>query len=723
MFRSLSLATIVFALPLLAQGPARAPAARRSTDWLVSTVAEPARVVRHDTRHEIELTNGLISRVWRISPDAATVALDNLVTGQSLIRGVKPEAIIEIDGVRHPVGGLAGQPDYAYLRREWLDSMTADPSAFHFTGASSGRATARFAWGRVRRAGRNDWPPRGVSLTLSFESHAPALRGIVVLVHYEMYDGIPLLSKWIEVRNGTARPIVVTSFVSEVLAVVEFDSQVENPGAGGNPHLQVETDYSFIATRQGSNVSTVARWVPDPQYTTQVNYRLEAPVMLEVRPPLGPDASIAPGARFETFRTFELVHDTMDRERRGLATRRMYRTLAPWATENPIFMHVRSAEPDAVRRAIDQCADVGFEMVILTFGSGFNFESDDPAYLASMKALVEYGRSKGVELGGYSLLASRTISPADDVINPKTGTTGGAIFGNAPCLGSRWAEAYFRRLRHFIDVTGMRVLEHDGSYPGDVCASTTHPGHRGLEDSQWTQWTVIADFYQWCRERGVYLNVPDWYFLEGANKTAMGYREVNWSLPRERQFVLGRQNIYDGTWEKTPSMGWMFVPLVEYHGGGAAATLEPLSEHLDAYEQHLSQNLLAGVQAAYRGPRLYDTPAVRDMVKRWVDVYKAHRDILESDIIHVRRPDGRAVDVILHVNPALKEKALAVIHNPLDRPVTTDIRLPVYYAGIETAARMREKDGPARPVTVDRQYVVTVTVTVPARGLTWLTFE
>jgi hypothetical protein len=41
----------------------------------------------------------------------------------------------------------------------------------------------------------------------------------------------------------------------------------------------------------------------------------------------------------------------------------------------------------------------------------------------------------------------------------------------------------------------------------------------------------------------------------------MGYREVNWSLPRDRQIVLGRQNIYDGTWGKTSSMGWMFVPL------------------------------------------------------------------------------------------------------------------------------------------------------------------
>ena len=75
-------------------------------------------------------------------------------------------------------------------------------------------------------------------------------------------------------------------------------------------------------------------------------------------------------------------------------------------------------------------------------------------------------------------------------------------------------------------------------------------------------------FYEWCRGEGVYLNMPDWYFLNGGSKTGMGYRETNWSLPREYQEIIERQNIFDGTWEKTPSMGWMFVPLTEYQGGG-----------------------------------------------------------------------------------------------------------------------------------------------------------
>ena len=401
--------------------------------------------------------------------------------------------------------------------------------------------------------------------------------------------------------NQSQRAIRLERFTSEILAAVEYESFVETPHQWTYPNLHVETDYAMHGMNAVSANGAV-RWVPDPLYKSQVNYKRKTPNLLQCTPPRGPDVAIAPGAVFESFRTFELVHDSTDRERRGLALRRMYRTIAPWATENPILMHVRRAEPDAVRLAIDQAAEVGFEMVIMTFGSGFNFENVDPKYLEQIRELVDYAHSKGVELGGYSLLASRRISDEHDVIHPETGKTGGAIFGNSPCLHSTWGRQYFEKLETFMKETGVDILEHDGSYPGDFCASTKHPGHRGLDDSQWLQWKRITDFYKFCRARGVYLNVPDWYFLSGSNKTGMGYREVNWSLPRERQIIHARQNIFDGTWTKTPSMGWMFVPLVQYHGGGKAATLEPLSENLDAYEAHLAYNFGFGVQACYRGP-------------------------------------------------------------------------------------------------------------------------
>jgi hypothetical protein len=237
------------------------------------------------------------------------------------------------------------------------------------------------------------------------------------------------------------------------------------------------------------------------------------------------------------------------------------------------------------------------------------------------------------------------------------------------------------------------------------------------------QWKAITGLYEWCRANGVYLNIPDWYFLTGGTKTGMGYREDNWSLPRAYQEIIERQNIFDGTWEKTPSMGWMFVPLTEYQGGGAAATIEPLKDHLAHYEQRLANLFGAGVIACYRGPRLYDTDETKAVVKRWVDFYKKHREVLNADLLHLRRPDGRDLDYLLHVNPSGKEKGLLMVYNPLEQEVVRTLRIPLYYTGKTVTASVSERDGTARTFKLDREYNIELPVNVPARGVTWFVVE
>ena len=401
----------------------------------------------------------------------------------------------------------------------------------------------------------------------------------------------------------------------------------------------------------------------------------------------------------------------------------MYRTVAPQVTENPILMHVRNAEPDAVRLAIDQCAEVGFEMVIMTFGSGFNIESEDPEYIATMKELTDYAHRKGIQLGGYTLMcASRNVGENFNCIDPDTGQPG-SKFGQSACLASRWADGYFQRVLNFMDATGMDVIETDGPYHGDVCAATTHEHHNGLADSQLRQWEACVSFYHECRARGIYINSPDRYYLNGSNKCGMGYRETNFSLPRERQILIARQNIYDGTFEKTPSMGWMFVPLVEYHGGGEAATFEPLCDHLDDYESHLAQNFGSGVIACYRGPRLFDTEETKVVVKKWVDFYKKYRPILDSDLIHVRRPDGRSIDCVLHANAQISPCGLAMLYNPTRRVQQGTLKLPLYYTGLSEIAKIREGEGEPKRYTIDRDYNVEIPIKMEAKSVRYLVIE
>ncbi|MEX2185717.1 MAG: hypothetical protein WD875_02940 [Pirellulales bacterium] len=691
-------------------------------DWLLDAAAAKAIVSASDD--ELVLTNGLVRRVIRLKPNAATIALDNLMTGASMLRAVEPEATVTLGGKQYAVGGLIGQPDRAYLSPGWTSLLKADPKSFQLVSHRIGKPIAPFAWKRKRHAANLPWPPPGVAVDLVFRGPDESTRGITVTVHYELYDGLPVIGKWISIANAQDRPIRLDRFESDRLAAVEGESAVDDrpESVWRVPDVDVLSDYMF----KGMDAATsnrVAVWEADPAYPTQVHYNKLTPCLLVVRPPVGPGLEIEPGGTTTSFRSYLVIHDSTERERKGLTLRRAMRGLAPWITENPLMMHVRSADSRVFRAAVDQCAAVGFEMIIYTFGSGLDMENEDPAYIAKVREDVDYAHVKGIEVGGYSLFSSRRIDDDNDVINPATGKTGGAIFGQAPCFGSQWGQNYHRKIKAFIAGTGLDLLEHDGPYPGDVCASTKHPGHRGMDDSQWVNWRMSADLYSWCRERGVYVNQPDFYFLAGGSKTGMGYRESNWSLPREQQLIHARQHIFDGTWTKPQTSGWMFVPLTEYHGGGPAATLEPLGEHLPDFEAHLANTLGAGVQACWRGPRLYDSDETRALVKRWVDWFKKYRDILESDVIHARRADGRDVDYMVLVNPRLSMRALAMIHNPLDVAAERDVVLPLYYAGLEGIASVREQQGPPRRIELDSRQRAVVHVKIPPHGRTWLVVE
>jgi hypothetical protein len=913
---------LVLALALATVPAIAAPA----HDWLVDPAPFVSKVSEDAAKRELTLENGLVRRVIRLTPNAATVDYKNLVSGEQMLRATGPEAKITLDGVEYAIGGLEGQPCLNFLKPAWIDALRTNPEAYRFSSWREEPVAARFPWKKRPEWLAKDypWPAPGKTVTLGFippaaaaklagkllfedrlvgkpdpswqirvsplhprssfnnegkageiytppetavyaerpwpkdavsaevtvdagddtltnvwgpglalvtpsgkvafvlrpnqarcdingeplgpvldrakavtlrvriegktalceasqdgrkwtnigsaslpatptairvgrvgrggegkddpawaennkdklvrchvsrvaifgaepeGTPAPAREGLpMILVHYTIYDGLPLIEKWITIRNTTAKPVRVDRTIVETLKIAENESSTEQNPRWESSNLYVETDYAFMnMTGKGANQHSV-RFKPDRSYGTQINYELKTPCLLEVEPEFGPGVDLAPGAEMTSIRAFELFRDSDERERRGLAQRRMYRTIAPWSQENPVMVHLISNNPDAIRKIVDQGAEVGVEMIILSFGSGMNMESTDPAYQAKYKEVADYARGKGIVIGSYSLLASRGAGTGADNCR---GPGNRVRYGVMPCLGAKWGQDYLKQMRDFLTNTGFAILEHDGSYPGDTCAAADHPFHKGLADSQWVQFQAIADLYKWCRANGIYLNIPDWYYLNGASKCAMNYKENNWSLPRAEQEIIERQNIYDGTWEKTSSMGWMFVPLTQYHGGGAAATIEPLCEHLDHYETRLANLFGAGVQACYRGPRIYDTDQTKELVKKWISFYKAHREVLDADLVHLRRPDGRDWDGFVHVNPQGKEKALAFFYNPLEEDIEREIRVPLHYAGLSGTALLSVNSGKAEPVTLDAAKFYTAKVRIPARGRTWLIF-
>ncbi|MBK8282968.1 MAG: alpha-galactosidase [Saprospiraceae bacterium] len=686
-------------------------------DYLIYPVSQKASV--NVEGKDLILNNGLVKRVFRLSPNVACTDYTNLINGQQLLRSVEPEARIIIDGKQYEVGGLRGQKEKAYLLPEWVDKMLIGQEDFIYSTYTVSDLTPFINW-KCTTWAMNKKQATGKRVIFEYISPLKSLSGIIVKVMYELYDGIPLIVKSVGVENRSTSTFKLNRVVNEVLGLVEEESAVVgSPEEMKKQHgIYVETNYAFNNAMRYDISDQTTHWKTDSTYTSQVNYNFQTPCLLEVYPEKAPGIDLNPGEQFSSVRTHELLMDSYDRQRRGLAIKKMYSTIAPWTTQNPIFMHLVSKTDEQVRTAIDQCVATGYEAVILSFGSHLNMEDNSEGNISRWKILADYAHQKNILLGGYSLFSSRRISDEDDVIDARTGKPGGAFFGHAPCFGSKWGLNYRDKIKYFFEQTGFDIWENDGPYPGDICASTEHPGHKGLDDSQWRQMEIQKELYHWLNERGVYINAPDWYFLDGTHKIGIGYREVNFSLSRDQQKILNRQNIHDGTLEKTASMSWGFVPLTKYQGGDESAVLEPLSEHLKDYEQLMIQYYGAGVQACYRGPRLFDTEETRLMVKKTIDWYKTYREILNSDIIQIRRADGRDWDGMMHVNPLLSQKAFILLYNPTKEKITRTITLPLYYTGL-TKAVIEDSVGKRIKYTLNNKSEVDFTFTIKADSYSW----
>ena len=694
----------------------------QKADWLIQPTKQKASIVIN--KNTLTIDNSLVRRTFILSPNLSCISYTNLTNGQELLRSIEPEAKVVLNNHLYNVGGLSGQKEKAYLRIETENKLQKNDSDFIYTKYTISEITPFINW-KANTWLTNPNQPTGKAIALEFSSSLPALKNIIIKVHYELYDGLPLMTKWVSIENKANTAIKINRVVNEVLGLVEEESAVVGkPEEMKKQHgIYFETNYAFNNAMRYDISDQTTHWKIDLSYTSQVNYNFETPCLLEIYPEKAPGIELAPNEIFKSVRTNELLMDSYDRQRRGLMLKQMYRTIAPWTTQNPIFMHLVSKNDQEVINAIDQCVATGYEAVILSFGSHLEMEDTSLANLNKWKKLATYAHDHKILLGGYSLFSSRRISDEDDVVDIKTGKPGGAFFGNAPCFGSKWGLAYRTKIKNFFSYTGFDIWENDGPYPGDVCASTKHPGHLGYDDSQWRQMEIQKDLYHWLNEHGVYINAPDWYFLDGTHKIALGYREVNFSLPRPQQKIINRQNIHDGTLEKIPSMAWGFVPLTKYQGGGAEAVLEPLSEHLNDYEQLMMQYYGAGVQACYRGPRLYDTETTRVLVAKTINWYKKYRNILNADMIQLRRADGRDWDGWMHVNASLREKGLFMLFNPTQEAITRTIALPLYYTGITQEAIIKDANGVAKKYTLNRDYTIDFTFTIPADSYSWYVIE
>jgi len=190
----------------------------------------------------------------------------------------------------------------------------------------------------------------------------------------------------------------------------------------------------------------------------------------------------------------------------------------------------------------------------------------------------------------------------------------------------------------------------------------------------------------------------------------MGYNENQYSLPRMQDLTVSRQGMYDDTYNKAVTQGWMFIPLVDYHAGGSAAAFEPLSQNYVDFAFAVKQYFLLGILPCWRGYEIFDSNATQALVTKYVSIYKTHRDIITSDLIHIRRADLLGWDAMMHVNPNLPNgsvKGFLVVFNPTEQVFpqcggTEYIKVPTSVT-----------------YDVSRDYTIDVPIVVDALNITW----
>lgn len=319
------------------------------------------------------------------------------------------------------IGGLITTPSFgrsvstgAYLNRTGLDAQgvlipdTAS-TAFTFLNYSTGPLLAPFSWtlGSRNSDPSIPWPPPGLRLEiLFFGGSVGQWQGVYAKVIYECFDGIPLLSKKIEIWGTLSGGPMLYSLVVEDLAVNVGYAPVAGMAYAGSSSDIPSGNPIFVGTGKLSVVT-------DLQYGVHANWTNDCLLpggcdagSTQPRLSIGDDPGLSfpldgSGSTWSSVRAYFLINDDGPEpgvsvplypssetywgctlgpcvpgsgtafegtftERRGLALRRFLLAVAPQVSENPLQYHLAISDSVSVRAACDQMNSVGWEMLVLS---------------------------------------------------------------------------------------------------------------------------------------------------------------------------------------------------------------------------------------------------------------------------------------------------------------------------------------------------------------------
>lgn len=270
------------------------------------------------------------------------------------------------------------------------------------------------------------------------------------------------------------------------------------------------------------------------------------------------------------------------------------------------------------------------------------------------------------------------------------------------------------------------LQETDGPYAGYGCNNASHAGHSGETNSVAMQSRAQGALYAAMQSAGLYINAPDSWFSWGISKMGIGYNEGTFRLSDPELITLvQRQVIYDATVYTVSSMAWSQAPDMDMF-----SYTSPFD--LVRFEASLTGQLAFGIGTSVSqapGGRFVPNAAAGAILQKWATWFKTYRTLLSAgDVIHVRRPDGQDLDVIVRARATDSVAVgMVLVTNPTPASITASaLTIPLYFTGAapgSTVFLTWGDGGPSRqPLVLDsRSRGVLDGLTVPGRSILWAT--
>jgi len=234
-------------------------------------------------------------------------------------------------------------------------------------------------------------------------------------------------------------------------------------------------------------------------------------------------------------------------------------------------------------------------------------------------------------------------------------------------------------------------------------------------------WEYQKSFYELMRKEGLHGEAAQGFqaFAHGMSRiTTTGYNEGDFAaLSMRDQIFVNRKAAYKFTCLYRPEQAAASIPVAPWSENEDAPSLMPMEAHSEEYDAYLANTYGYGFEGQLFCKVAYEGPKSKKAICRWLDFWKTHSRFFKNGyLIHVREPDGKRLDAVMHILDDGSRRALVVVYNPAESEQSDMLTLPFDRIGWAVSGWHSISENGVEGRVVDGQ----LPVTVPAFNATWL---